>query len=111
MRSSISRQHVEKGDATDDPGVPISRFFSLIRGEEVGRAITCCKKGEKMALTLDEVILELYRLAETRKWQKESTDEALVAAIEGLEQIWTLRQEDRRRNAMNSGRKQPRVWS
>ena len=64
-----------------------------------------------MALTLDEVILELYRLAETRKWEGEKTAEALTAAIEGMEHIWNLRQEDRRRNAMSSGKKQPRVWS
>lgn len=64
-----------------------------------------------MALTLDEVILELYRLAETRTWEKEATDEALAAAIEGMEHLWTLRQEERRRSAMNSGKKQARVWS
>lgn len=64
-----------------------------------------------MALTLDEVILELYRLAETRKWEKGATEEALATAIEGMEHLWTLRQEDRRRSAMNSGKKQARVWS
>ncbi len=64
-----------------------------------------------MALTFDEVILELYRLAETKEWGGEKTDEALAAAIEGMEHLWTLRQEDRRRSAMNSGKKQARVWS
>ncbi len=61
-----------------------------------------------MTLTLDEVILELYRLAETKKWDGESTDQALAVAIEGIEQIWTLQQADRRRSA---ARKQPRIWS
>ncbi len=64
-----------------------------------------------MIITLDEVILELYRLAETKQWNGERTDVALAAAIEGMEHIWNLRQEDRRRNAMNSGKKQLRVWS
>jgi hypothetical protein len=64
-----------------------------------------------MTLTIDEVILELYRLAETKKFGGQATDEALVAAIEGMEQIWTLRQADRRRSAMGNSRKQPRIWS
>ena len=63
-------------------------------------------------MTLDEVILELYRLAETKKWEGERTDEALFAAIEGMEHLWTLRQADKRRSARaNAGKKQPRVWS
>ncbi len=64
-----------------------------------------------MALTLDEVIIELYRLAETKAWGGETTDKALAAAIEGMEQIWTLRQADRRRSAMTGVKKQPRLWS
>jgi len=62
-------------------------------------------------MTLDEVILELYRLAETKTWDGNATDEALSAAIEGMEQIWELRQADKRRTAMiNANRKQPRIW-
>lgn len=63
-------------------------------------------------MTLDEVILELYRLGETRKWDGERSDEAVVVAIEAMEQIWMLKQEDRKRNAKASANKrQPRVWS
>jgi hypothetical protein len=63
-------------------------------------------------MTLDEVILELYRLAETREWDGKASDEALAAAIEGMEQIWTLRQADLRRNArVQALKKQPRIWS
>lgn len=62
-------------------------------------------------MTLEEVILELYRLADTRKWDGKATDEALSAAIEGMEQIWELRQADKRKTAMvNANKKQPRVW-
>jgi hypothetical protein len=63
-------------------------------------------------MTLDEVILELYRLAETREWDGKASDEALAAAIEGMEQIWALRQADLRRNArVQALKKQPRIWS
>jgi hypothetical protein len=63
-------------------------------------------------MTLDEVILELYRLAETKTWDGTSSDEALAAAIEGMEQIWTLRQADLRRSAkVQALKKQPRIWS
>ena len=63
-------------------------------------------------MTLDEFILELYRLAETREWDGKASDEALAAAIEGMEQIWTLRQADMRRNArVQALKKQPRIWS
>ncbi len=62
-------------------------------------------------MTLDEVILELYRLAETKTWEGKLTDEALSSAIEGMEQIWELKQADKRRTAMvNANKKQPRVW-
>ncbi|HET7317567.1 MAG TPA: hypothetical protein VF888_05225 [Nitrospirota bacterium] len=62
-------------------------------------------------MDLDDVILELYRLAETKAWEGKTTDEALSAAIEGMEQIWEMRQADRRRTAMvNANKKQPRVW-
>lgn len=64
-----------------------------------------------MTLTLDEVILELYRLAETKRWKGEGTSEALAAAIEGMEHIWTLRQAERRRISAGSVKKQPRIWS
>jgi hypothetical protein len=63
-------------------------------------------------MTLDEIILELYRLAETKKWDRARSDEALATAIEGMEQIWTLRQADMRRSArVQALKKQPRVWS
>jgi hypothetical protein len=63
-------------------------------------------------MTLDEVILELYRLAETREWDGKASNEALAAAIEGMEQIWTLRQADMRRTARGQAlKKQPRIWS
>jgi hypothetical protein len=63
-------------------------------------------------MTLEQVIFELYRLAETRSWEGKATDEALLAAIEGMEKIWQLRQADLRRAATASAnRKQPRVWS
>lgn len=63
-------------------------------------------------MTLDEVILELYRLAETKKWDGKASNEALAAAIEGMEQIWTLRQADMRKTARSQGlKKQPRIWS
>jgi hypothetical protein len=63
-------------------------------------------------MTIDEIILELYRLAETKKWNGKATDEALAAAIEGMEQIWTLRQADLRRSVKNQAlKRQPRVWS
>ena len=62
-------------------------------------------------MDLDDVILELYRLAETKAWEGKTTDEALSAAIEGMEQIWEMRQADRRRTAMvNANKKHPRVW-
>ena len=63
-------------------------------------------------MTLDEVILELYRLAESKAWDGKRTDEALSLAIEGMEQIWTLRQADLRRTAkVQALKKQPRIWS
>ena len=62
-------------------------------------------------MTLEEVIFELYRLAETREWAGEKTEEALSAAVEGMEKIWELREADKRRTAMvNASKKQPRVW-
>ena len=62
-------------------------------------------------MTLEEVILELYRLAESKNWDNKITDEALSTAIEGMEHLWELRQADIRRNAMiSASRKQPRVW-
>jgi len=62
-------------------------------------------------MTLEDVIMELYRLAETKNWEGKVTDEALSSAIEGMEQIWELRQADKRRVAMvNANKKQPRIW-
>lgn len=62
-------------------------------------------------MDLDEVILELYRLAETKTWEGKRSDEALSAAIEGMERIWQLKQADKRRTAMvNANKKQPRMW-
>jgi predicted house-cleaning noncanonical NTP pyrophosphatase (MazG superfamily) len=64
-----------------------------------------------MALALDDVILELYRLAETKEWDGTKTDEALAAAVEGMEHIWELRQADKRKTAMvKANKKQPRIW-
>jgi hypothetical protein len=63
-------------------------------------------------MNLEEVILELYRLAETRCWEGKSTDEALSTAIEGMEKILELHQAKERRIAMvNANKKQPRLWS
>lgn len=62
-------------------------------------------------MTADEAILELYRLAETRTWDGKATDEALSAAIEGMEHIWEHRQARKRKNAMvQANKKQPRIW-
>ncbi len=62
-------------------------------------------------MTIEDVIMELYRLAETKTWEGKVTDEALSSAIEGMEQIWELRQADKRRVAMvNANKKQPRIW-
>ena len=64
-----------------------------------------------MAISLDDVVLELYRLAETKQWNGATTEEALVAAIEGMEQIWEFRQADKRKTAMvKANKKQPRIW-
>jgi len=63
-------------------------------------------------MNLEEVILELYRLAETRNWEGKSTDDALSTAIEGMEKILELNQAKERRIAMvNANKKQPRLWS
>ncbi len=62
-------------------------------------------------MTIEDVIMELYRLAETKTWKGKATDEALSSAIEGMEQLWELRQADKRRVAMvNANKKQPRIW-
>lgn len=63
-------------------------------------------------MTLNEVIEELYRLAETREWDGRTSDEALLIAIEGLEYIWAVSQEEKRDKA-KAGilRGVPRVWS
>jgi len=62
-------------------------------------------------MNIDEVILELYRLAESGKWDSTVTDEALSTAIDGLEHIRELKLAEMRRNAMiKANKKQPRVW-
>ena len=62
-------------------------------------------------MDIDQIIMELYRLAETRDWDGESTDEALFAAIEGMEYIWEQKQADKRKSAMvHANKKQPRIW-
>jgi hypothetical protein len=62
-------------------------------------------------MTLEDVILELYRLAESKKWNGKISDESVTAAIEGLEKIWEMQLADRRRAAMAQGSKrQPRIW-
>jgi hypothetical protein len=62
-------------------------------------------------MTLEDVILELYRLAESKEWEDKKSDAAVTAAIEGMERIWELKQADMRRVAMvHANKKQPRVW-
>jgi len=63
-------------------------------------------------MSFDDVLLELYRLAESRAWDGKRSDEAMITAIEAMEQIWLLRQEEQRRiaKATANGR-QPRLWS
>jgi hypothetical protein len=99
-------------DWTARPGAITPGFFvpafSLVRAFD--DILLMEREGEPM--TLDEVILELYRLAETKKWDGSRSDEALALAVEGMEQIWTHRQAAVRRNskAQPAG-KQPRIWS
>lgn len=63
-------------------------------------------------MNIEEVIYELYRLAETKKWDGKATEEALTSAIEGMEKIWEVQQADKRRSAMvKANKKQPRLWS
>lgn len=63
-------------------------------------------------MKLDDVIMELYRLAETKEWDGAVTDLALSSAIEGMEQIWEVHQADRMKSAMvMANKKQPRLWS
>lgn len=63
-------------------------------------------------MKLEEVIFELYRISETRKWDGKRTDEAIAAAIEGMEKLWETKQADRRKSAMvRANKKQPRIWS
>ena len=62
-------------------------------------------------MDIDQIIMELYRLAETRDWDGKTTDEALSAAIEGMEQIWEIGQADKRKNAIvKANKKQARIW-
>lgn len=62
-------------------------------------------------MTLEDVIIELYRLAESKEWNGTMSDESVAAAIEGLEKIWEMQLADRRRAAMAQGNKrQPRIW-
>jgi hypothetical protein len=62
-------------------------------------------------MTIDQVLIELYRLAESKAWDGKTTDEALLAAIDGMERIWEQKQTDKRRSAMaRSNKKQYRIW-
>ncbi len=62
-------------------------------------------------MKLEEIIFELYRLAETKAWNGKRSDEALTSAIEGMEKIWELQQADKRKSAMvRANKKQPRIW-
>ncbi len=62
-------------------------------------------------MALEDIIMELYRLAETRQWEGKRTDDAMSAAIEGLERIWEMQQADKRRAAMARAKKKPqRIW-
>jgi hypothetical protein len=60
-------------------------------------------------MTIDQVLIELYRLAESKAWDGKNTDEALLAAIEGMERIWEQKQTEKRRSAM-ARKKQYRIW-
>ncbi len=60
---------------------------------------------------IDQVIIELYRLAETKKWDGKSTDEALFAAIEGMEQLLEQKQAEKKRSTTaHANKKPPRIW-
>ncbi len=62
-------------------------------------------------MKLEDVIFELYRIAETKQWDGKRTDEAIAAAIEGMEKIWETMQADKRKSAMvRANKKQPRIW-
>jgi len=62
-------------------------------------------------VSIDQVIIELYRLAETKKWDEKSTEKALFAAIEGMEQLWEQRQMEKKKSTVAyANRKQPRIW-
>jgi hypothetical protein len=62
-------------------------------------------------MTLEEVIMELYRLAETKEWEGKKTDEALFSALEGMERIWELTKAGKRKTAMiNANKNQSRSW-
>ncbi len=63
-------------------------------------------------MNFEEALYELYRLAETKAWDGNKTDEAIALAIEGMEKLWELQQADRRKRAMvRATKKQPRLWS
>lgn len=62
-------------------------------------------------MLIDEAIQELYRLAETKKWDSKHTYEALAAAIDGLEHIKAQKNAQRRKTIMKyANKKQSRVW-
>ena len=60
-------------------------------------------------MTFDEVILELYRLAETKKWGGKATDDALTAAIEGMDVDALLREQEAHRGEHLPGQGYGRV--
>jgi hypothetical protein len=62
-------------------------------------------------MNLDQIIVELCRLAETKNWNGKATDEALSAAVEGMEYLWEQKQADRRKHAVIQAlKKPPRIW-
>lgn len=96
-----------------EPSLPVFLWSLMIVFVQAAPAIEYnLLYSKEIIMTLDEVIFELYRLAETKKWNSTASDEALAVAIEGMEQIWSLRLADRKKNAKpNGARKQPRLWS
>jgi len=62
-------------------------------------------------MNFEQIIIELYRLAETKNWNGKATDEALSAAVEGMEYLWEQKQADKRRNVVSQAyKKPPRIW-
>jgi len=61
-------------------------------------------------MNFDQVIIELYRLAETKNWNGKITDDALSAAVEGMELLWEQKRTEKKRSALIQARKITRIW-